>query len=425
MEIPQVVEALYLDQRDRILATLIGLLRDFDLAEEMMQEAFATALSQWKGCGVPENPRAWIVSTARNKAIDRLRRDIRFREKFPELQRLLPVAESGTQDADEEMIPDDRLRLIFTCCHPALAEEAQIALTLRTLCGLTTDEIARVFLVSPSTMAQRLVRVQRKIVDAGVPWYVPPVHLLPERLDTVLATLYLIFTAGYSATSGAALIRKDLCNEAIRLGRILLEFFPDRGEPGALLALMLLHDSRRQTRTDAEGGIVLLENQDRAGWNAARIEEGIQLLETSLRKGAGRSRYGVEASIAALHATAARPEDTDWPQIVALYEVLARIAPSPVIDLNAAVAVSMVEGPEAGLQILEHLERHGQLRDYHLLPAAQARLNEQLKRWPEAAECYRRALSLVQNEPERRFLAQRLAEVSSHGQLQTKSEERG
>ncbi len=412
MHVPEVVESLYLDQRDRILATLIGLLHDFDLAEEMMQEAFATALSQWEGCGVPENPRAWIVSTARNKAIDRLRRDIRFREKFPELQRLLTVAESGTQDAEDEMIPDDRLRLIFTCCHPALAEEAQIALTLRTLCGLTTDEIARVFLVSPSTMAQRLVRVQRKIVDAGIPYYVPPLHLLPERLDTVLATLYLIFTAGYSATSGAALIRKDLCNEAIRLGRILLEFFPERGEPGALLALMMLHDSRRQTRTDADGGIVLLESQDRARWNTASIEEGVKILETSLRKGAGRSRYGVEASIAALHATAARPEDTDWPQIVALYEVLARIAPSPVIDLNAAVAVSMVEGPEAGLQILEHLEQHGQLRDYHLLPAAQARLNEQLQRWPEAAECYRRALSLVQNEPERRFLEQRLAEVS-------------
>jgi RNA polymerase sigma-70 factor (ECF subfamily) len=380
----------------------------------MMQEAFATALSQWEGCGVPNNPRAWIVSTARNKAVDRLRRDIRFREKFPELQRTLSSTNSSAQDPSEEMIPDDRLRLIFTCCHPALPEEAQIALTLRTLCGLTTDEIARVFLVSPPTMAQRLVRVQRKIVDAGIPYYVPPLDLLPERLDAVLATLYLIFTAGYSATSGASLIRKDLCNEAIRLGRILLEFFPDRGEPGALLALMLLHDSRRQTRTDADGNIVLLEDQDRNKWNVVNIEEGVALLESALRRGAGRSRYGVEASIAALHATSASPEDTDWPQIAALYEVLARIAPSPVVDLNAAVAVSMVEGPEAGLRMLEHLDRHGHLRDYHLLPATQARLNEKLERWPEAAACYRRAISLVQNEPERRFLEERLAEVATY-----------
>ncbi len=419
MEIPQVVENLYRDHGDRILATLIGLLHDFDLAEEMMQEAFATALSQWEGCGVPQNPRAWIVSTARNKAVDRLRRDIRFREKFPELQRLLLAADSPADPGgdSEETIPDDRLRLVFTCCHPALAEEAQIALTLRTLCGLTTDEIARVFLVSPSTMAQRLVRVQRKILAAGIPYSVPPLDLLPERLDTVLAVLYLIFTAGYAAASGDMLIRKDLCSEAMRLGRILLDFFPDRGEPGALLALMLFHDSRRQTRTDAEGNIVLLEYQDRGCWNKVAIEEGLALLETSLRGGSGRTRYGVEASIAALHASAASPEATDWPQIVALYEVLARIAPSPVVDLNAAVAVSMVEGPEAGLRILDRLDGNGHLRDYHLLPAAQARLNEKLNRWLEAADYYRRAISLARNEPERRFLAQRLTEVS--GQSRT------
>jgi RNA polymerase sigma-70 factor (ECF subfamily) len=407
VNVSQAVETLYLEQRDRILATLIGLLHDFDLAEEVMQEAFATALSQWEGRGVPENPRAWIVSTARNKAVDRLRRDIRLREMFPDLQRLVATADTGRQDTHEEMIPDDRLRLIFTCCHPALPEEAQIALTLRTLCGLTTDEIARVFLVSSPAMAQRLVRVQRKITDAGIPYYVPPVNLLPERLEVVFATIYLIFTAGYSAAT-----RKDLCSEAIRLGRILHEFFPDRSEPGALLALMLLHDSRRQTRTDAQGNIVLLEEQDRSRWNAASIEEGVALLEAALQKGAGRSRYGVEASIAALHATAARVEDTDWPQIAALYEVLSRIAPSPVVDLNAAVAVSMVEGPEAGLRKLEPLDEP--LRDYHLLPATKARLNEKLERWAEAAEHYRSAISLVTNEPERRFLEQRLAEVSTY-----------
>ncbi|HWE51495.1 MAG TPA: RNA polymerase sigma factor [Bryobacteraceae bacterium] len=417
MNVSRAVETLYLEQRDRILATLIGLLHDFDLAEEAMQGAFAAALSQWEGRGVPENPRAWIVSTARNNAVDRLRRDIRLREMFPDLQRLVYAADNGLQELPEEMIPDDRLRLIFTCCHPALPEEAQIALTLRTLCGLTTDEIARVFLVTPAAMAQRLVRVQRKITDAGIPYYVPPLHLLPERLDVVLATVYLIFTAGYSAASirqdlySKDQFSKDLCSEAIRLGRILHEFFPDRSEPGALLALMLFHDSRRHTRTDAEGNIVLLEEQDRSRWNTAAIGEGTGFLEAALRRGAGRSRYGLEACIASLHATAARPEDTDWQQIAALYEVLARVAPSPVVELNAAVAVSQIEGPEAGLRLLEHLEANGHLRDYHLLPAAQARLNEKLGRWREAAECYRRALNLVSNEPERRFLEQRLAEV--------------
>jgi RNA polymerase sigma-70 factor (ECF subfamily) len=414
-ELSRLLETLFLAERDRILASLIGLLHDFDLAEEMMQEAFATALSQWEGSGVPESPRAWIVSTARNKAIDRLRRDIRFREKFPELQRLAQSANPAPSgDPPDNMIPDDRLRLIFTCCHPALPEEAQIALTLRTLCGLTTEEIARVFLVSSQTMAQRLVRVQRKIVDAGIPYYVPPLALLPERLDSVLSVVYLIFTAGYSATFGADLIRKDLCSEAIRLGRILLEFFPVRSEPRALVALMLLHDSRRQTRTDAQGNMVLLGNQDRASWNEASIAEGISLLEAALRAGAGRSRYGIEGSIAALHATAPRPEDTDWPQIAALYEVLSRIAPSPVVDLNAAVAVSMVEGPEAGLRMLEHLEGHGHMRTYHLLPATQARLLEELGRHEAASEYYHRALSLVQNEAERRFLEQRLAAISTY-----------
>ena len=410
-ELARVIENLYRDQRDRILATLIGLLHDFDLAEEMMQEAFAMALSQWEGCGVPGNPRAWIVSAARNKAVDRVRRDVRFREMHPEIQRLVAMDAVPLAAMPDDPFPDDRLRLIFTCCHPALPEEAQIALTLRTLCGLTTEETARVFLVSPPAMAQRLVRVQRKIVDAGIPYYVPPLPLLPERLDVVLATVYLIFTAGYSATFGAELIRKDLCSEAIRLARILVEFFPAHSEPRALLALMLLHDSRRETRTDAWGNIVLLNHQDRAHWNEEEIQEGVDLLEEALRAGAGRSRYGVEAAIAALHSTAQTPEETDWPQIVALYEVLARVAPSPVVDLNAAVAVSMVDGPEAALRMLGHLEEHGHLSNYHLLPATQAQMLEKMERWTEACKYYERAISLTRNEAERRFLKQKLAGI--------------
>ncbi len=409
------LETLYLEQGDRILATLIGLLHNFDLAEEMMHEAFAAALTQWEGGGAPENPRAWIVSAARNKAVDRMRRDIRFREKYPEIQRLTAIAPA--RDDHENMISDDRLRLIFTCCHPALPEEAQIALTLRTLCGLTTEEIARVFLVTPQTMAQRLVRVQRKILDAGIPYYIPPQHLLAERLDAVLTTVYLIFTAGYSAISGAELIRKDLCGEAIRLARVLLETLPQPANATvarALLALMLFHDSRRQTRTDTEGNIVLLPSQDRGAWNQLEIDEGLDLLETALRDGGGRSRYGVEASIAALHATARRPEDTDWPQIVALYEILSRFAPSPVVDLNAAVAVSMVDGPDAALERLAHLARQGHLGNYHLLPATQAQMLEKLNRWPEACEHYRRAIALVQNEAERRFLERRLADAVTY-----------
>ena len=408
------IERIYADERARILATLIGILRHFDLAEEMMQEAFAAALVQWRNDGIPRNPRSWIVSAARHKAVDRLRRDAIFREKFPELQRLAEQEENGPVPLsdDEDAIADDRLRLIFTCCHPALSTEAQVALTLRTLCGLTTDEIARAFLVSPQTMAQRLVRVQRKITEAGIPYSVPPADAIPSRIESVLVTIYLIFTAGYTAASGEMLVKKHLCTEAIRLGRLLTGLVPGQSEPLALLAMMLFHDSRRHTRTDDQGNIVLLEDQDRSRWNRSFIEEAVGLLDTALRHAAGGSRYTIEASIAALHATAPMPRDTDWRQIAALYTELKRIAPSPVVELNEAVAIAMAEGPETGLRLLSELESSGRLGNYHFLPAAQARLLEKLGRPAEASEHYRRAIALARNDPERRFLVARLAGVN-------------
>ncbi len=407
------LERIYTDERGRILATLIGMLRDFDLAEETLQEAFAAALTQWRETGIPANPRAWIVSAARHKALDRLRRDTSFREKFPELQRVVEQsAEQGAGSETDESIPDDRLRLIFTCCHPALAPEAQIALTLRTLCGMTTEEIARAFLVAPQTMAQRLVRVKRKILEAGIPYSVPPEQELPIRLHSVLVAIYLIFTAGYTATAGETLLKKDLCTEAIRLGRVLTALLPQQGEAAALLALMLFHDSRRNTRTNAAGDIVLLENQNRELWNRFAINEAATLLADALRRGAGSTRYGIEAQIASIHATAPRPQDTNWRRIAQLYAGLMSVAPSPVVQLNEAVAIAMVQGPEAGLARLTQLEQSGQLENYHLLPSAQARLLEQLGRRSEAADRYRRALDLARNEPERRFLTARLASVA-------------
>jgi RNA polymerase sigma-70 factor (ECF subfamily) len=399
-------ERIYSDERSRILATLIGMLRDFDLAEDAMQEAFAVALTQWRKTGIPANARAWIVSAARHKALDRLRRDASFREKFPELRRA--VEQSVESDTDQG-IPDDRLRLIFTCCHPALATEAQIALTLRTLCGLSTEEIARAFLVTPQTLAQRLVRVKRKILEAGIPYSVPPEDELPTRVNSVLVTIYLIFTAGYTATAGATLLKNDLCAEAIRLGRVLVALLPQRGETAALLALMLFHDSRRNTRTNANGDIVLLEDQNRELWNRFAINEGAALLADALRNGAAGTRYGIEAEIASIHATAPGPEKTNWPRIAQLYARLMRIAPSPVVELNEAVSIAMVEGPEAGLARLAGLEQSGRLENYHLLPSAQARLLEQLGRRSEAADRYRQAFQLARNEPERRFLTARLA----------------
>jgi RNA polymerase sigma-70 factor (ECF subfamily) len=409
------VQRIYVDERDRILATLIGMLRDFDAAEEAMQEAFAAALVQWEQSGIPDNPRAWIVGVARHKALDRLRRDVAFRAKLPDLQRLAGEKQEGMPSVPEidELIADDRLRLIFTCCHPALATESQVALTLRTLCGLTTGEIARAFLVAPQTMAQRLVRVKRKITEAAIPYEVPPEEALHARVDSVLVVIYLIFTAGYTATSGESLLKTDLCNEAIRLARLLAAQTPSHGEPQALLALMLFHDSRRQARTDSEGNIVLLEDQDRTLWNRAAIAEASLALTDSLRKGAADSRYCIEAQITSIHAASPRPQDTDWHRIVSLYARLKQIAPSPVVELNEAVAIAMADGPKAGLARLSVIEQSGQLENYHLLPAAQAGLLLQLGCMKEAADHYRRALALARNEPEQRFISNRLAAINS------------
>ena len=400
------VEAVYRSESRRVLATLIRLLGDFDLAEEALHEAFFVAVQRWPLDGVPDNPRAWLVSTGRFKAIDRLRREARFTPLLQEQADALEAADWSDQDVE-----DDRLRLIFTCCHPALAADAQAALTLREICDLTTEEIARAFLATPATIAQRIVRAKGKIREAKIPYQVPSLDELPERLDSVLRVIYLVFNEGYSASMGADLTREALTREAIRLGRLLLELLPEPEVMG-LLALMLLHESRRPARTSANGELVLLDEQDRSLWDAALIAEGCTLVEQAL----GTRRfgpYGLQAAIAAVHAEASRADETDWPQIVGLYDVLLRAAPSPVIELNRAVALAMRDGPLAGLQQVEGILARGELLDYHWVHSARGEFCRQLGRVEEARAAYEKALSLTQQAPEKRFLEQRLAELQS------------
>jgi RNA polymerase sigma-70 factor (ECF subfamily) len=413
-----VVEALYRSDWGRIVATLIRLLGDFDLAEEYAQEAFTAALQQWPANGIPQFPRAWIIQAARHRAIDRMRRQTLFTEK---IQAQLIHDRTAVSEPEEQPgeIGDERLRLIFTCCHPALAREAQVALTLRTLCGLETDEIARAFLVPAATMAQRLVRAKRKIRDARIPYKIPEAHEIPERFEAVLTVIYLVFNEGYAATRGERLIRTDLASEAIRLGRLVMALMvPGReGVPPAeavgLLALMLLHDARRHSRVNQEGDLVLLEEQDRSLWNHEQIAEALPLVEQSLRSSPGP--FALQAAIAAEHCKAACPEDTDWRRIVGFYDALKRLAPSPVILLNRAVAIAMAEGPRQGLAIIDALEASGGLENYHLFHAARADLLRRIDSRQEAAQSYSRALELVANDRERRYLRQRLEEVQSSG----------
>lgn len=405
----QLVEELYRSDWSVILATLIRIFNDFELAEEAAQEAFATAVDQWRRDGTPEYPRAWIIQTARHKAIDRVRRRARFTAA---VETLGAVEAAFAPEYDSATIPDDQLKLIFTCCHPAIALEAQVALTLRTLGGLETEEIARAFLVSATTMAQRLVRAQRKIRDAGIPYQVPGLDEMAERLDAVLAVIYLIFNEGYAATHGGPLVRIDLCSEAIRLARLLRTLMTPTPAPvTALLALMLLHDARRDARQDDKGNLILLEEQDRRRFNRDQIEEALPLVEESL--GSGPTPFAIQAAIAALHCRAERAEETDWPQILRLYEVLEQIQPSPIVSLNRAVAVAMAQGVEPALELVNSLAQTGDLNGYHLLYATRADLLRRLGAFEEAAKNYSQALNLAGNDSERRFLERRLREVQS------------
>ncbi|MEU7338353.1 RNA polymerase sigma factor [Streptomyces sp. NPDC007074] len=411
--VEEAVATAFREEWGQVVATLIRVTGDWDLAEECAQDAFAQALDRWRRDGIPRRPGAWLTTTARHRALDVLRREAVGAEKLREVAVL--ARDEGPYDPDHEEdggVADDRLRLIFTCCHPALPIEARVALTLRTLAGLTTSEIARSFLVPEATMAQRLVRAKRKIRNAGIPYRVPPAHLLPERTTGVLGVVYLLFNEGYAATSGADLVRTGLCAEAIRLARVLALLMPDEPEVLGLLALLLLHDSRRATRVDAAGELVTLEDQDRTAWDRAAIDEGATLLETALRRGRP-GPYQIQAAIAACHTTAATAAETDWADIAGLYGELARLVPSAVVRLNRAVAVGMAEGPAAGLALVAELEGTGELDGYHLLAATRADLLRRTGRAAEAAEAYGRALELVENAAERRFLEKRLAECRS------------